>query len=100
MSHPMIAFSSLFLMWNIFTEAPGFLLIQIPSLPLQNAGRMSLDLAVSPRAVPGCEQCYDVALMDRYPPDNYCEDTDHTAEGVVRHQTPSGPICTADPTYF
>eukprot|EP00435_Cladocopium_sp_Y103_P067231 s922_g29.t1 len=36
--------------------------------------RMALDLAVSPRAVPGCEQCYDVALMDRYPPDDYCED--------------------------
>ena len=35
---------------------------------------MALDLAVSPRAVPGCEQCYDVALMDRYPPDDYCED--------------------------
>ena len=38
------------------------------------AARMALDLAVSPRAVPGCEQCYDVALMDRYPPDDYCED--------------------------
>lgn len=36
--------------------------------------RMALDLAVSPRAVPGCEQCYDVALMDRYPPDDYCEE--------------------------
>ena len=35
---------------------------------------MPLDLAVSPRAVPGCEQCYDVALMDRYPADDYCED--------------------------
>ena len=38
------------------------------------SARMALDLAVSPRAVPGCEQCYDVALMDRYPPDSYCED--------------------------
>ena len=57
MYHPMIAFSSCcsLLEWS-------------------QPGRMALDLAVSPRAVPGCEQCYDVALMDRYPPDDYCED--------------------------
>ncbi|CAK9031899.1 Uncharacterized protein SCF082_LOCUS19824 [Durusdinium trenchii] len=36
--------------------------------------RIPLDLAVSPRAVPGCEQCYDVALLDRYPAETYCED--------------------------
>lgn len=36
--------------------------------------RAPLDLAVSPRASPGCERCYDFALMDRYPADEYCEE--------------------------
>ena len=38
------------------------------------ARRTPLDLGVSPRATPGCEQCYDMALMDRYPADEFCDE--------------------------
>ena len=45
---------------------------------------MPLDLAVSPRASPGCERCYDFALMDRYPADEYCEESPTLGHGIGR----------------
>ncbi|CAJ1352311.1 unnamed protein product [Effrenium voratum] len=51
------------------------------------ARRTPLDLGVSPRATPGCEQCYDMALMDRYPADEFCDDG-YLSEGFHTQHTP------------